>query len=35
MNSQLYWELFVMTGEPFAYVLYRTAAEAGEAGAAG
>lgn len=29
MESELFWELFAMTGEPLAYVLYRTAAESG------
>ena len=25
MDSESYWELFCMTGEPLAYMLYRTA----------
>ena len=25
MDAESYWELFCMTGEPLAYMLYRTA----------
>lgn len=25
MEPEVFWELFAMTGEPLAYVLYRTA----------
>ena len=27
MDAEAYWELFCMTGEPLAYMLYRTAEE--------
>lgn len=27
MDAESYWELFCMTGEPLAYMLYRTAEE--------
>ena len=31
MVAQLFWELFCMTGEPLAYMLYRSAEELGGA----
>lgn len=30
MEAEPFWELFCMTGEPLAYMLYRTLDEAGD-----
>ena len=35
MESESLWELFCLTGEPLAYMLYRSAEEQGADGAQG
>ncbi len=32
MESEAFWELFCMTGEPLAYILYRSTEEEGAGG---